>query len=425
MSEQISAVLAAKLDSLATYGGTDAETRRNALKEELQFYVLSFVYHHAEYKNWIMYGGSALRIIHGLNRMSVDLDFEVSHEVTEKFLEEFRRNVEGYFVSTYGAGLDFLTVKLVHGRGLLLKFCVADELGSGHPSNQVHVKVDLNHFAAPKLVTERRPINHGQLAFVIVTYSMSTLMASKIAAIFLRGTRGVGSATYQEKGRDIYDLLWYMNRKVVPDLGYLKAKHVEEAKDLRTLFDRLTLKMSNVSMENLRQDLLPLFLNRTEIENWLASWHEGYLRLLEDYRIHTVADLEEVLVGQDFSTRVFSFAYRYGTADGHHVQVSYAVSEYWITFRDGDLSIGVDGALAGKVHFSGSTRVASQEKLMQYATLFYQKTEQYLKGTNHVVFGDSIGTKLIRMTTDKLNREKEVVLSKSALLSCGLDDLLV
>lgn len=37
-----------------------------------------------------MYGGSALRIIHGLDRMSVDLDFEVSHEVTEKFLKKLK-----------------------------------------------------------------------------------------------------------------------------------------------------------------------------------------------------------------------------------------------------------------------------------------------------------------------------------------------
>ena len=32
-----------------------------------------------------MYGGSALRIIHGLDRMSVDLDFEISDTITEKF----------------------------------------------------------------------------------------------------------------------------------------------------------------------------------------------------------------------------------------------------------------------------------------------------------------------------------------------------
>src|SRR3989344_1443253 len=96
MSEQISTMLKHKLDDLAVYGNLDAETRRNALKEELQFYVLNFIYHHPKYSAWIMYGGSSLRIIHGLNRMSVDLDFEISHVITEKFLEEFQKEVEGH-----------------------------------------------------------------------------------------------------------------------------------------------------------------------------------------------------------------------------------------------------------------------------------------------------------------------------------------
>jgi len=99
MREQISTILKRKLEDLASFGRIDAETRRNALKEELQFYVLNFIYHHPEYNKWIMYGGSALRIIHGLDRMSVDLDFEVSEKVTEEFLAELKKEIEEYFVS--------------------------------------------------------------------------------------------------------------------------------------------------------------------------------------------------------------------------------------------------------------------------------------------------------------------------------------
>src|SRR3989338_2795568 len=94
MSERLTSILKRKLEDLATYGGLDAETRRNALKEELQYYVLNFIYHHLEYNNWIMYGGSALRIIHGLDRMSVELDFEVPQAVTEKFLEKLKKEIE-------------------------------------------------------------------------------------------------------------------------------------------------------------------------------------------------------------------------------------------------------------------------------------------------------------------------------------------
>ena len=115
MSEQILTILKRKLEDLAT-SKVDAETLRNTLKEELQYYVLNFIYHHSEYANWIMYGGSALRIIHGLDRMSVDLDFEISHAITEKFLEELKKDIEEHLLNTYGAGPDFITAKITTGR---------------------------------------------------------------------------------------------------------------------------------------------------------------------------------------------------------------------------------------------------------------------------------------------------------------------
>lgn len=69
MSEQILTILKRKLEDLSAYGEIDAETKRNVLKEELQFYVINFIYHHPEYSKWIMYGGSALRIIHDLDQI--------------------------------------------------------------------------------------------------------------------------------------------------------------------------------------------------------------------------------------------------------------------------------------------------------------------------------------------------------------------
>ena len=428
MSEQIVAILKRKLDDFAQHERVDAEILRNALKEELQFYVLNFIYHHPEYNKWIMYGGSALRIIHGLDRMSVDLDFEVSEMITKGFLDELKKEIEVHFFRTYSTHSSFMTVKIVTGRGLLLKFNVGAALNLGHPSNQVHVKIDLNHFTAPKTVTERHPINRDQLSFVIVTYNMSTLMASKVAAIFLRGTRGVGKVFYEEKGRDIYDLIWYMNNKIVPDLDYLMAKNVEEAKDLRTLFDKLTIKMNAVSDANLKQDLLPLFVNRTYIEDWLTNWRESYLRLFDAYKICTVTTLESVRVHQHFDTDNFSFIFTYNTEEEEKsCRIRYVVSEYWIEFREGDLRIKIDGNINKiiKITRDGvSSQSLPEDKLKQYAALFYQKTENYLKKTNRIMLGRSIDTKLIRMTVNHLNQKEQIVLNKSALLSCELEDLL-
>lgn len=421
MSEQITTILKRKLEDLTTYGGLDAETRRNALKEELQYYVLNFICYHTEYKSWIMYGGSALRIIHGLDRMSVDLDFEISHAVTEEFLEELKKEIEKHFLNTYGAGTDFMTAKITTGRGLLLKFHVGEELSFGHSSKQVHVKIDLNHFVASETVTERRPINRDQLSFVIITYNMSALMASKLAAIFLRGTRGVGEAVYQEKGRDIYDLLWYMGKKVVPDFDYLTAKGID-AKDPRALFDKLTLQMNKVSDKNLEQDLEPLFVNKTFIKNWLKNWRESYLRLLDEYKINMVTTLEKIGVHQDFHTDNFSFVYWYKTEEGRTARIIYTISDYWIDFREGDLPTKINEKIIQLVESEMKDQLSN--KLKQYITLFYEKTEKYFRKTNRIMLGNNIATKFIRMTADNFNPKEQIVLNKSTLLSCELDDLL-
>jgi hypothetical protein len=423
MSEQISTILKRKLDGLAAYGGIDADTRRNALKEELQFYVLNFIYHHPEYNGWTMYGGSALRVIHGLDRMSVDLDFEISYAITEKFLEKLKKEIENHFAKTYAAGPDFLTIKVTAGRGLLLKFHVDEELSSGHPSKQIHIKIDLNHFAATKTVTERRPINRDQLSFVIITYNMSALMASKLAAIFLRGTRGVGEAIYEEKGRDIYDLLWYMGKKVVPDFDYLIAKGID-VRDPKALFDKVTIKILNNPQTdaNLKQDLTPLFLNQTYIENWLINWRESYLRLLDDYKIRTVAGLESIRVNEDFHTDNFSFTFMYRTAEKGTVSIVYTITCEWL-MEDLDVEIRED--VLNGVDF-GTRKERDITQLKRYTTLFWQKTGKYFEKTNHIMLGDTITTKVIVTNTkaNHWNQKEEILLNKSALIRRELDDLL-
>src|SRR3989344_2817820 len=388
MSDQILTVLKSKLDGLSTHGFsiTDPETRLIALKEELQFYVLDFIYHHPEYNKWIMYGGSALRICYDLDRMSEDLDFEVSHEIGNDFLGGLKEDAEKHFSKVYGVDSKFLRITITNNRGIKLKFN-AGILIPGFRSEWIDVKIDLNHFPAPaKVVTERIPKNHGQLSFVIRTYNLSSLMASKVAAIFLRGTRGIGKAVYEEKGRDIYDLLWYMSKKIVPDLDYLKAKNVEEAKDYRTLFTKLVVKMNKVNDENLKNDLTPLFLDSRYVTNWIKGWRDTFFQLRDKYKIRTVSKFEKVRVFEDFRTDVFSFIFEYSMKEGDRVRIICNLSEYWFLFKDIEVSFPINNIVSDSIEFSANgsnSRPTSEKKQKEYASLFYEKIEAYLKKVNY------------------------------------------
>ena len=429
MSEQIITNLKSKLDSLSTYGYsiTDPATRLVVLKEELQFYVLDFIYHHFEYSKWIMYGGSALRICYDLDRMSEDLDFEVGHTFDNNFLGELKEAAEKHFSKVYGVDSKFLKITITNNRGIKIKFNTGN-LIPGFLSEWVDVKIDLNYFPVPQnVMTERIPQNHGQLSFVILTYNLSSLMASKIAAIFLRGTRGVGEAVYEEKGRDIYDLLWYMGKRIVPDLDYLKAKKVKEAKDYRTLFTKLAVKMNNVSDENLKNDITPLFLDSRYVTNWLKSWRDTFFQLRDAYKIRTVSKFENVRVFEDFRTDVFSFIFEYSTKEGGRVRIICNLSEYWFLFKDIEVSSTINNTVSDNIEFSAngsSSRQTSEKKQKEYASLFYEKIEAYLKKINHELVGDTLTTKLIRVTADNLNQKEQIVLRKEDMIRCDFDDLM-
>ena len=55
--------------------------QRVMLKEILQSYVLSFLYNHKDYRFLNFYGGTCLRVIYNLNRMSEDIDLDNSRQV--------------------------------------------------------------------------------------------------------------------------------------------------------------------------------------------------------------------------------------------------------------------------------------------------------------------------------------------------------
>ena len=422
MAKQIIEILKNTINaSDDSVGLHNAEIKRNRAKEEIQYYVLNFIYHHKKYSNWTMYGGSALRICYDLNRMSVDLDFEIDHMCTVLFLSGLKKEVERYFADKYELESDMLTVKIVNGRGLLLRFSIGNELGIDHHSKQVHVKIDLNYFIPPKAVTERVPINHGQLSFVIKTYNMSTLMASKIAAILLRGTRRVGKAAYEEKGRDIYDLLWYMGQKIIPDLNYLhaRAKNIGVT-NLHMLFDLLTLQMSKVNNKNLQHDLSPLFLDQDYIKNWLAQWHESYLRLVKSYNMRVITQLYEITISPDLSKENYSFVYTYATKENHTVKIIYTISSFLFEDLDIKVSIAIDDNIVPLIRTPLNKKVVV-DMVRRYATLFYKKNSTYLKKLNNIVPA-TIQTKTI--CTRMCNEPGMIMLDRKTLLTCELESLM-
>jgi predicted nucleotidyltransferase component of viral defense system len=256
------------------------ETKRIVLKRVLQAYVLDFLYNHSEYRHLNFYGGTCLHVVYDLNRLSEDLDFDNSAGMD---LSRLAPDLTALFRSSLG--YDAVEVKSQQGEnGILratIKAPVLNELGlSPHRNEALHLKVEISHHKQIA-VLQNTPVFYLGRSFVPSHFSLETMMAGKMLAClernFQRGREGAFI-----KGRDYYDLLWFMLKGIQP-LDEKLARDGEKTYTVKSAVLALKEKIDAISTADLAVDLFPMFENRTFIESWLANFHVNFERVSGNY----------------------------------------------------------------------------------------------------------------------------------------------
>lgn len=399
----------------------------NTLKEELHYVVLDFVYNSKMYSHLVMYGGTLLRIVYGLSRMSEDLDFQTD----KKFdFRKFSDDCAGYFKTTYAFDISIQkkTERITGTDYAYINFpYILEEIGmKGHGIPTVlKIRFDVNFFKnTSKFAVETIPITRGTYAFSIKTYPIATLMASKIAAVILRTKRGIGGGMADCKPRDIFDLDWYMGKKIIPDIEYLKAIHERAGKSIvirnvLDVFDMLRIRVPNLDDTLFKNDLWRFFYNPTEYDDWHRNWRQRFMQLINSYETHKVKALTAVWVAKEFSTENRHFRYVFSTEEpGMSVTFLCTLSEYWYIFPD--LRIG-----SGQRRRDLVVNIPNLTDLdYEYIGLFYTKIEDYLKRNDYVVLQPEFKTRVIRATADNLNMKTQIFLDRRLLKITRFEDLL-
>jgi hypothetical protein len=107
------------------------------------------------------------------------------------------------------------------------------------------------------------------------------MMAGKILACLERNfQRGRDGATI--KGRDFYDLLWFMQQNIHP-LAEKLAKEGNQPYSETSAMQQIGEKVNQIKPSDLAVDLIPLFEQRMYIEAWLESFHENFNQLAKNY----------------------------------------------------------------------------------------------------------------------------------------------
>jgi predicted nucleotidyltransferase component of viral defense system len=252
---------------LADNSGLSGVFQRNLVKEYLQTLALAFVYSRKEYSNLIFYGGSALKHCHGLPRLSEDLDFvDAQGEVS---LTALAADLKSYFPARHGLKVETKIQKF----RVLLKFPILFELGlAARPeSDLLFLKLELytDISFCREYKTEIMPLfEHGE-SVLVKTFDLPTLMATKIRAVLNRKWEKIGKKGEKlavVKGRDYFDLMWYLQKGVEPNLACF-----ENISGKKELYARLVSAVEKIDAASIKYDLDALIADRGYVDKLAAN----------------------------------------------------------------------------------------------------------------------------------------------------------
>lgn len=277
--------LQALLDRYEPHTPADYE---NALKEVIQELALLGLWRAKFYEHAAFYGGTALRIFHGLPRFSEDMDFSLLEPADdfafEPYLEAIRRELASFGFSfrverrskRVSTAVESAFIK-GGTRVDLAHVGMPDYLQDRLPRlQQVRIRLDVDTDPPPRarceVLTLLTPI-----PFQVRLFDLPCLFAGKLHAILCRDWKA------RVKGRDFFDFVWYLGRGIRCDVRHLQARmeqtgHWQGGEDLNVVHLRrhLARRFEQVDFDQARSDVRPFIRDDAE----LALWNRPFFQSL-------------------------------------------------------------------------------------------------------------------------------------------------
>ena len=213
---------------LERYPRSSADDHVNALREILQEITLCGLWRAKFSEHAAFYGGTALRVLYGLDRFSEDIDFSLLAPADDFDLKPYCAAVEGELSSwgfpttveakkkTARSAVESAFLK-ANTRQLLLTIEAGEIASAIHGRRELKIKLEMDTDPPPGFSTETKFLLRP-IPFSVKAYDPPSLLAGKMHAVLCRrwGTR--------VKGRDWYDLAWYVGRDTPLNLAHLEAR---------------------------------------------------------------------------------------------------------------------------------------------------------------------------------------------------------
>ncbi|MGE4510745.1 MAG: nucleotidyl transferase AbiEii/AbiGii toxin family protein, partial [Sulfurimonadaceae bacterium] len=276
----------ALMKMLEKYDLTNSNSSYDALREILQEIVLLGLYDAGFFKHAAFYGGTALRILHNLPRFSEDLDFLLLKSNPEFNLKPYE---EAIISSLKAFGFD-VTIEIKEKNNssaiasAFVKGNTIEHLLNINAPKDITTKIHRDKAVKIKLEVDTNPPLEFETAnvirliprpFSINAFTLPSLYAGKMHAILCRAW------STRPKGRDWYDLVWYIANDVELDSIHLKARLSQSCKYLeenniqipselskQTIKNLLLQRIESLDVEKAKNDIQPFIKDMREIELW-------------------------------------------------------------------------------------------------------------------------------------------------------------
>lgn len=274
----------ALMKMMEKYDLTTSQSSYEALREVLQEIVLLGLYDAGFFKYVAFYGGTALRILHSLPRFSEDLDFSLLEKDESFDINPFKEAII-FTLKSFGFEVNMeikeknsqIASAFIKGNTIkhLLNINVPKKITDKIHKNQI-VKIKLEIDTNPPLEFQTKNIIRlNPRPFSINAFTLPCLYAGKMHALLCRAW------TSRPKGRDWYDLVWYVANDVKLDITHLKARLNQSCRYLeqndikipanltKDNIKKLLLKrIENLDIQKAKNDILPFIKEPKELELW-------------------------------------------------------------------------------------------------------------------------------------------------------------
>ena len=268
---------------LARYDIVTENDRKNAIYEVIQEITLGGLYRGGFFNKAAFYGGTCLRIFHGIDRFSEDMDFSLIEPDPNFKLEEYFPAIKNEFEAV---GRDVEITKkdkkqFSKVESAFLKDNTEVYNVSFQTEQSIKVKIEVDIDPPLNFDTEQK-LMLQPFSFMTRCFILPDLFAGKMHALVFRKWKN------RVKGRDWYDFEWYVRKGVALNFKHLQARirqfnNVEMSKD--KFLDKLKERISTTNIELVKRDVTPFIKNPNQLDIWSTDY---FLQLVEMMKISSI-----------------------------------------------------------------------------------------------------------------------------------------